>query len=351
MTYASLYLSTAGASWEDTCDHVQFAERSRFRAVWFMDSTARWIAAPPDTARFEPWSLIPAIATHTNRISLGTFATPPGRRCPVNHARAIATTERISEGRVELTITAGDELDRRDASGQRRLTAGSPLSRMVEELAVLESLWKDDLTNFAGEYVDLRGVTCEPKPEFPIPVWIQLGWGRQRLPRIIAECAGGYSIAPHAASDDLVRAQVESIRQACIEIGRNPAELRSSRVVGVTLTADEVDPVEAKRDLLMRADPRTRQLLDEFLRASWPEYAPAEYRFEDYYDLSEFHCVGTPEQVADQILAGTRALGIDEVIIWPHGRLRSWEPDCVKTQGDLIERIGLELVPLLRRAR
>ncbi len=356
MTHVSLYLPTTGASWEDACDQVELAEVSGFRAVWFMDNTSEWAGAPADTARFDPWSLIPALATYTNRISLGTMGSCPGQRHPVVAACQIATIDRISDGRVELTVCAGDEVT--SSSPPFAQSADSKVSQMLEELSIMRSLWENERTDFEGHHFSVSGETCEPKPEWPIPVWMQLAWGRASIPRAIAAHAYGYTVAPYAANHELVARQIQSVRDACTEIGRSPLQLRSSRVVGVTLTDDEVDPDDAKRGLLAGVDPQTRRLLDktgpatiEFLARSWPEFAPTEYRFEDYFEVSEFHCVGTPEQVADQILSGTRDLGIEEAVIWPYGRLRSWEPDCVKTQGDMIERIAKELVPLLRRAR
>jgi alkanesulfonate monooxygenase SsuD/methylene tetrahydromethanopterin reductase-like flavin-dependent oxidoreductase (luciferase family) len=79
MTNCSLYLSTAGADWDETRALTQMAERLEYRAVWLMDNTAGWAGAPHETPLLEPWAAIPALAEATDRVALGTLATPPGR--------------------------------------------------------------------------------------------------------------------------------------------------------------------------------------------------------------------------------------------------------------------------------
>jgi alkanesulfonate monooxygenase SsuD/methylene tetrahydromethanopterin reductase-like flavin-dependent oxidoreductase (luciferase family) len=152
----------------------------------------------------------------------------------------------------------------------------------------------------------------------------------------------------------MVRRQVERVRRACERLERDPASLRSNRLVGVTLTDKTVDVAVAKRRLLEEADGRTRQVMDaagqywrDILHRQWPNDVPPVYTFEDFFDVTEFHCVGSPEQVAEQITAGVSELGIGEVVVWPHGMLRSWEPPCVAAQADLVERFAIEVMPLL----
>lgn len=354
MTDCSLYLSTAGADWGQTRALTQAAERLGYRAVWLMDNTAGWAGAPHETPLLEPWAAIPALAEATDRIALGTLATPPGRRHPAILARQIATADRISGGRVELTMGAGDEPQMYELMGQPLLDPGRRIDQMVEEMAIVRSLWTRSRTTLHGSFYDIADGVCEPKPEGPIPLWIPLAWGKSRMPSVIAEWADGFSVAPHLAAAAMVRKQIERVRRACEHRERDPASLRSNRLVGVTLTDKAVDVAVAKRRLLEGADERTRQVMDaagqywrDILHRQWPDDVPAVYTFEDFYDVTEFHCVGNPEQVAEQIKAGVSELGIREVVVWPHGMLRSWEPPCVAAQAELVERFAVEVMPLL----
>lgn len=354
MTKHSIYLSTSGGDYEDTRLLTQSAERLDYRAVWLMDNTAGWAGAPHETPVLEPWSTIPALAEATDRIVLGTLATPPGRRHPSILARQIATADRVSNGRVELTMGAGDEPQMYELMGQPLLPPGQRISQMIEEVEIMQSLWSQDHTNHDGTFYELIDGICEPKPVRPIPTWIPLAWGNKRMPKVIARLADGFSVAPHLSPNAMVRTQIDNVHAACEAIGRDPATLRSNRLVGVTITDEPVDPVEARRELLRAAHPRTRQVMDaagqywrDILHPQWPDHIPATYEFEDFYETSEFHCVGTPEQIAEQLQQGVIDLDIDEIIVWPFGMLRQWEPANEARQGELIEQYAAEVMPLV----
>lgn len=357
MTKYSLYLSTAGADWAQTVDLANLAECLGYDTLWLMDNTAGWAGAPHQTPLFDPWAAIPALAAMTERISLGTLATPPGRRHPAILARQIATADQISDGRVQLTMGAGDEPQMYELMGQPLLPPRQRIDQMIEELTILQSLWSSDLTTFDGAYYQLEDGICEPKPARPIPMWIPLAWGHRRMPRVIAQHADGFSVAPHLAPRSMVETQLANVEAACEAIGRDFSTLSSNRLVGVTLFDDDVDVPEARRRLLAESHPRTRQVMDaagqywrDILHRQWPDAIPANYSFEDFYDTSEFHCIGSPRQVADQIEHGVVSLGIDEIVVWPHGMLRSWEDVNVANQRELAERFADQVVPLLERA-
>lgn len=354
MTDYSLYLSTAGADWNATRELALTAERLGYRALWLMDNTAGWAGAPHETPLFDPWAIIPALAEATGRIALGTLATPPGRRHPAILARQIASADVVSEGRVELTMGAGDEPQMYELMGQPLLPPGRRISQMIEEITILRDLWRTERTNFDGDFYRLEGGICEPKPAHDVPLWIPLAWGNRRMPKVIARHADGLSVAPHLAPNAMVRTQLENVKAECLSIGRDPASLRSNRLVGVTFTDEPVDIGKAKRELLAGAHPRTREVMDaagqywrDILHPQWPDDIPATYEFEDFYETSEFHCVGTPEQIAHQLQEGVVELGIDEVVVWPRGMLRSWESANVAAQAEIVERFATEVMPHL----
>src|SRR5687768_13133954 len=74
----------------------------------------------------DPWVVLGAIATRTERVKLGTMLTPVSRRRPWKLAQEVATLDRLSHGRAILPVglgateswsakfaTFGEETDRR----------------------------------------------------------------------------------------------------------------------------------------------------------------------------------------------------------------------------------------------
>ena len=96
--------------------------------------------------------------------------------------------------------------------------------------------------------------------------WIPLAWGKSRMPSVITEWADGFPVAPHLAPAAMVKRQVERVHRACERLERDPASLRSDRLVGVTLTDKTVDVAVAKRRLLEDADGRTASGQDNTAR-------------------------------------------------------------------------------------
>ena len=64
----------------------------------------------------DAWISLAVAATRTSRIRLGTMLTPPSRRRPWELASQVATVDRLSEGRVTLSVGT-----RRDRQRVRRL--------------------------------------------------------------------------------------------------------------------------------------------------------------------------------------------------------------------------------------
>src|SRR6202022_1533168 len=84
-------------------DAARRAENSGYDSVWVGDSL---LARP----RGEPLTLLAAVAGATKRVALGTAVLLPLLRPPISMAHAVATLDRLAEGRVILGIGPGAEL-------------------------------------------------------------------------------------------------------------------------------------------------------------------------------------------------------------------------------------------------
>src|SRR5918994_7291319 len=118
------------------------AEAAGFDSVWIGDS----ITARP---RHEPLTLMAAIAARTQHVKIGTGVLLPALRNPVVLAHAIATLDRVAEGRVilGLGIAADNPAIRREFAA-----AGVPFERRVgrfmEILEICQALWTRDHVSF-----------------------------------------------------------------------------------------------------------------------------------------------------------------------------------------------------------
>jgi probable F420-dependent oxidoreductase len=111
------------------------------------------------------------IAGATTRIKVNSCVIVLPYHDPLPLAKAIATLDVLSSGRVMLTFGVGHAEDEFRALGLPFHRRG----RMTDEyLEVMEILWNEDAPSFAGEFVQFDGVQFEPKPvQQPHPrIWI-----------------------------------------------------------------------------------------------------------------------------------------------------------------------------------
>ena len=150
----------------------------------------------PDEYRMmvDPYVGLAAAAGATRSIRLGTSISLILERRPLLAAKAIATLDRVSRGRVVLGIGSGwlrEEGDVFNVDWERRG------SQMREFVAAMKTCWTDEISSFSGRYVRFPEVIVEPKPvqrpHPPILIAGELGlaarraaeWGSGWMPRYL----------------------------------------------------------------------------------------------------------------------------------------------------------------------
>ncbi|MCK0172545.1 TIGR03619 family F420-dependent LLM class oxidoreductase [Mycolicibacterium sp. F2034L] len=111
------------------------------------------------------------LAGATERIRLNSCITVLPLQHPVVLAKALATADWMSGGRMMVTFGVGWLAGEFEALGVPFHERG----RIADEyLAVIKELWTSETTSFKGKYVSFDEVACEPKPvQKPhLPIWI-----------------------------------------------------------------------------------------------------------------------------------------------------------------------------------
>jgi probable F420-dependent oxidoreductase len=162
----------------------------------------------------DPWVSLATAAAVTDRIRLSTAVALPVESDPITLAKAIATLDHLSGGRV--TIGAGfgwntDELADHRVPGERRRTV------LREYVEAMRALWTEDEASYAGEFVSFGPSWAWPKPVQPhVPLLIGAGGGPKTF-AWIAQHADGWMTTPR---EEDVAEKVQRLRDAWGEAGR-----------------------------------------------------------------------------------------------------------------------------------
>lgn len=183
----------------------------------------------------DAWTLLSVIAAQTSRLRVLPNVANLPLRPPAVLARAAASLDVLSGGRVELGLGSGAFPDGVAAMGGPRRTAGEAVTALEEAIAVIRALWAPGRgVTVAGTHYRLTGAHPGPTPPHDIGIW--LGSYKPRMLRLTGRLADGWlPSAPYLPPDQLADANAV-IDAAAVDAGRDPAAVRRLYNIGGTFT-------------------------------------------------------------------------------------------------------------------
>ena len=175
----------------------------------------------------DPLVMMAFLAAATSRVRLMTSVLVVPHRPAVATAKALATIDALSGGRVTLGVGAGWMREEFEAIGAPPFVARG---RVTDEyIAAFRELWCADDPRFDGEYVRFADIVFLPKPaQRPIPVWSG-GESPAALRRAGRVADGWYPVGsnPRYPLDTLARydARLARVKGIAEEAGRDPESL------------------------------------------------------------------------------------------------------------------------------
>jgi F420-dependent oxidoreductase-like protein len=175
----------------------------------------------------EGWSVLTALAAGTERLRIGNLVSGIHHRHPAVLANMASAVDIISNGRLELGIGAGWNVEESDAYGIELGTPRERSDRFEEACEVLVSLLTNEWTTFDGKYYQLKDARNEPKgPQRPHPPICIGGSGEKRTLRTVAKYAQHWNFAGGPVEEFVHKRSV--LHEHCAAIGRDPAEILTS---------------------------------------------------------------------------------------------------------------------------
>jgi probable F420-dependent oxidoreductase len=188
----------------------------------------------PWTNVYDPFVAMSFIAAQTSRIGVGVSVLIMPYRNPIATAKALATLDRMSGGRVTIGVGAGWNEAESAALG---VPFGERGARTNEYLRLWQACWAPGKVSFAGKFFSFADMHVNPKPvrQPQPPIWV--GGTSDAALRRAARFAAVWQPTPLPIAQ-LVERQA-ALRKACDEVGRAPIPTRMSfRVEFSTITGN-----------------------------------------------------------------------------------------------------------------
>jgi alkanesulfonate monooxygenase SsuD/methylene tetrahydromethanopterin reductase-like flavin-dependent oxidoreductase (luciferase family) len=180
----------------------------------------------PYNAHFlDTWTLIAVLAQATQRVRLFPNVANLPLRPPLMLAKAVATLDLLSGGRIELGLGAGAFSEGIVAMGGPQRSRGEAVAALEEALQVIQLFWSGErVLRFQGHYYNAQGVHPGPRPAHAVGIW--LGAYRPRMLSITGRLADGWIPSSSYAPPETLPAMQRQIDEAAHAAGRSPQAIR-----------------------------------------------------------------------------------------------------------------------------
>ena len=184
----------------------------------------------PDEPWLEPLTAVTYLATITERINVGTSVLVIPYRNPIFTAKALATADYLSGGRVILGAGIGWWREEFAALG---VPFEDRAARTVEYLRILKEIWTKPRVAFEGRFARIAeagGVRPHPARQPHIPIWIG-GHSEAALRRVVEVGDGWHPLGlrpPVSLYPPEMAARVRRLRDVAAAAGRDPATITIS---------------------------------------------------------------------------------------------------------------------------
>ncbi len=176
---------------------------------------------PPQMPILEALMTLAFVASHTDKIGLGTEVLVLPQRQPVLVAKQISTLDTLTNGRMRLGVGVGWQESEYDALEESFSDRGR---RMDEAIAILRSYWGDAQVDYQLEHYSSLAMAMEPKPPQgkDLPVWI--GGNAEAALKRVGEIGDGW-LATAIEDPDVAQRCKDKISNYAEAASRDPGKI------------------------------------------------------------------------------------------------------------------------------
>jgi len=175
----------------------------------------------PDGAWLDPITTIAHLTAVTSRVRFATNILIAALRRPVVLAKAAATIDVLSKGRLDIGVGVGWQREEYEAAGLSFEGRGRLLNHTIE---VCQTLWRNETANYESDELSFSHIHQMPKPTQPggVPIWVSGTVNGRSMDRLARYGSGWIPLGDDAAD---VAGGIARMRAAVAERDRDPGDI------------------------------------------------------------------------------------------------------------------------------
>jgi probable F420-dependent oxidoreductase len=207
---------------------VARAEALGFHSIWVGNHIFYHVDVP-DSLHMLTW-----VAAQTSRVRIGTSVMLSSYLNPVLLAKAAATLDCLSGGRLTLGMSIGGTEAEYSSIG---VPMNQRVGRLLENVRIMRRLWREEEgVEYEGRYFKIEKADIRPKPvQRPIPIYF--GAASEPMFRRLARVADGW-VAGSGGRVESYLERIEQVRGYAREAGRDPDRLGFVKQHNVSVHSD-----------------------------------------------------------------------------------------------------------------
>lgn len=222
-----VHVMTYGATWPEVAAFAREVDRLGYDFLLMHDHL---LATQGNLHQpfFESYTTLGALAMITNQVNLGHLTVGNPFRNPGVVAKATATLDHISNGRMTLCLGAGSLPEEFPPHGLAvGQTLGDRLRALEESLSIVTRILAGEEVTFDSPNYHMDRIKHRPRPLQPkIPVIVGATGEKVGL-RIAARYADYWQMSVAPADIDTYRHKKEVLERHCADMGRDPSTVRN----------------------------------------------------------------------------------------------------------------------------
>jgi alkanesulfonate monooxygenase SsuD/methylene tetrahydromethanopterin reductase-like flavin-dependent oxidoreductase (luciferase family) len=224
--------------WKKMVGWAKLIESLGFDKLWLPDHYVN--PDDKDMDWFDCWCTLSALATQTQKITIGTLVSSMTLRNPAILAHMVLAVDHISEGRFEFGVGAAGTRKCHEMTGVPRWEPKERSERYKEFVEILHHMLNNEVTTFSGKYYTIHEAVMHPGfISKPHPVFSVAAHGPKAL-RLAATYGDAWNtlgpladLTPKQSSDKIHECYLR-LSEFALEAGRDPEKFGRTILFGWT---------------------------------------------------------------------------------------------------------------------